>query len=316
VDGSGGTSPPITGGATGSSGGTGGGSQPGVGAAGGTNGSGGGGSSGGTGGQAAGGSSTGGAGTGGAPNDECEDSGAAENFSFFLTSYHHIVLLSGSDDGFGGDLRYGGAATGLEGADAICQEMARRVCHGDKTWKAFLSTSTVNAIDRVGSGPWYDYAGELVAENTAGLTSGDRPAGGACDEGTYDEIGTLHDGSSDVNNDGEDDDDHDTLTASKADGTYSGFSCEDWTSTTALPEEEDGGTGGGSGFPGGPGGLSSSFPMGHSWPAQSGQSWLASHGGRGCEPGTNFIQNGGGSGNTVGAGGGYGAFYCFALSSP
>jgi len=296
----------ATGGAVASGGGSGG-SQ--VGETGGASGSGGVAAVGGTGGQGVGGSSTGGAGTGGASNDECEDTGAAESFSFFLTSYYHIVLLSGSDDGFGGDLRWNGATTGLQGADSICQEMARRVCHGDKTWKAFLSSSTENAVDRIGSGPWYDYAGELVADNVAGLTSGDRPAGGACDEGTFDEIGTFHDGSSDVNDDGMGDDDHDTLTSTNADGTYSGFSCEDWTSTTALPPAEEGG-------PGGPGGLSSAFPMGHCWPAQSGQSWLASHGGHGCQPGTNFIQDGPGSGESVGAGGGYGAFYCFAMTTP
>ena len=37
-----------------------------------------------------------------------------------------------------------------------------------------------------------------------------------------------------VDSDGIDDDDHDVLTGSNADGTYAGFSCEDWTSTTAT----------------------------------------------------------------------------------
>ena len=262
-------------------------------------------------GSSGGGSGLGGAETsiGGAPSaSACSGSvtnvGADPKFSFFVTSYFHLVELSGSADGFGGDLRYGGAATGLEGADALCQEMACRVGFGELTWKAFLSTSSVDAIDRIGSGPWYDFVGNLVASNPSGLISGDRPAGGACDTGTYDELGTFHDGRSDVNNDGEDDDDHDTMTASNADGTYAGFSCNDWTSTTAQS------TGGGGGGMMGGGGIT----MGHSWPANSGRSFVSSHGGHQCAPGTNFVQDGPGDSSTVGGGGGYGGFYCFALS--
>lgn len=241
-------------------------------------------------------------GTGGLSNDDCTEVGADEAMSFFVTSWHHLEELSGSDKGFGGDLRWGGATTGLEGADAICQELARRVCHGHKTWKAYLSTSTVNAIDRIGDGPWRDWAGNLVANDTAGLTTGNRPAGGCCNSGVYDELGTFHDGTTDVNNDGLDDDDHDTMTGSNADGTYNGFSCEDWTSTTAT-------------IPGGsPGpGFSGGIMMGHTWPAQSGQSWVQAHAGHSCAAGTNFIQDGPGDSSTVGGGGGYGGFYCFAI---
>lgn len=240
------------------------------------------------------------AGSGGAPNTDCTDTGAAENFSFFLTSWHHMKLLSGSDNGFGGDLRYGGATDGLTGADNICQEIATRVCHGHKTWKAYLSTSTVNAKDRIaGTGPWYDYAGTLVANDIDGLLGQDaRPAGGCCDDGTYDETGIFHDGKTDVNNDNIDDDDHDTMTATNNEGTYDGFSCDDWTSTTAKPQG---------------GGFNSGIRMGHSWPAQSGKSWQTAHAGHACAAGTNFIQNGPGSPETVGGGGGYGGIYCFAV---
>lgn len=245
-------------------------------------------------------------GAGGQPAEDCTDTGAAENFSFFVTSWHHIRLLSGSEDGFGGDLRYNGAATGLEGADSLCQEMARRVCHGDKTWKAYLSTSSVNAKDRIGSGPWHDWSGKLVANDISGLLGTNRPAGGCCDRGVYDELGTFHDGTTDVNNDGIRDDDHDTMTATNVEGTYNGFSCDDWTSTTAMPPN----SGGGGGF----GGLRTGIMMGHTWPAQSGQSWVTSHAGHACAAGTNFIQNGPGDSATVGGGGGYGGFYCFALA--
>ncbi len=238
---------------------------------------------------------SGGEGTGGA--DGCTDSGAAQNMSFFVTSYHHMTELSGSVNGFGGDLRYGGAESGLEGADAICQESARRVCHGDKTWRAFLSTSTVDARDRIGSGPWHDYMGSLVAENLQGLIGHDRPAGGCCDAGTYDELGTLHDGHSDVNNDGLEDDDHDVITASTLDGTYAGFSCDDWTTTlTNVPQ--------GQFIPG--------VYFGHMWPASSGASWISAHAGFGCGAGTNFIHDTINSAS-IGGGGGYGALYCFAI---
>jgi hypothetical protein len=219
-----------------------------------------------------------------------------------------MQLLSGSDDGFGGDLRYGGAADGLSGADAICQEIANRVCHGHKTWKAYLSTSTVNAKDRIaGTGPWHDYAGNLVANDIDGLLGEDaRPAGGCCDDGTYDETGTFHDGTTDINNDGIDDDDHDVMTATKSDGTYDGFSCDDWTSTTALPE----------GSLEGQGGLQNGLRFGHAWPAFSGQGWQTVHAGHACGAGTNFIQDfdpDANDPNTVGGGGGYGGIYCFAV---
>lgn len=239
------------------------------------------------------------------------DVGADEKFSFFVTSYHHIALLAGSDDGFGGDLRYNGAATGLEGADAICQEIARRVAFGHRTWKAYLSTSTVNAIDRIGNGPWYDFLGAKVADSPQDLITGaNRQPGGCCETGTYDEMGLFHDGSTDQNNDGVNDDDHDTMTATNEDGTYAGFSCEDWTSTTATSGETGGGGGGGFGGGGGGGGIM----MGHSWPARSGEHWATSHGGHQCAAGTNFVQDGAGDASTVGGGGGYGGFYCFALS--
>ena len=279
--------------------GTGGGSDPETGGGAGTGGVGTGGNAGpGTGGDA---------GTGGAQNTECTDTNAAENFSFFVTSWHHMQLLSGSDDGFGGDLRYSGAADGLTGADNICQEIASRVCHGHKTWKAYLSTSTVDAKDRIaGTGPWYDYAGSLVANDIDGLLGEDaRPAGGCCDNGVYDELGFFHDGTTDVNVDGIPDDDHDTMTATASDGTYDGFSCDDWTSTTATPE---GGIGNGMA------GLNTGLRMGHTWPAGSGQGWQTVHAGHACAAGTNFIQNGAGDSATVGGGGGYGAIYCFAVA--
>ena len=101
------------------------------------------------------------------------------NFSFFLTSLASLQELSGSPDGFGGDLRYGeeGPGAGLRGADKICQEIAELSMPGSsvKVWRAFLSIHSdengnpVNAIDRIGEGPWYDRLGRLLAPTKADL---------------------------------------------------------------------------------------------------------------------------------------------------
>jgi hypothetical protein len=80
----------------------------------------------------------------------------AENMSFFVTS---------SNPGKGGDLG------GLAGADAYCQSLAQAVGAGGKTWHAYLSTSTVNARDRIGDGPWYNFNGTMIAENVEDLHS-------------------------------------------------------------------------------------------------------------------------------------------------
>jgi hypothetical protein len=43
--------------------------------------------------------------------------------------------------------------------------------------------------------------------------------------------------------------------------------------------------------------------------------WMSALDEAGCAPGVNLIQNGGpGNDGTVGSGGGYGAWYCFALT--
>ena len=67
---------------------------------------------------------------------------------------------------FVGNLRHGesGAGAGLRGADKICAEIAEASMPGagKKGWRAFLSAADggagkpVNAIDRIGSGPWFD----------------------------------------------------------------------------------------------------------------------------------------------------------------
>ena len=61
---------------------------------------------------------------------------------------------------------------GLDGADARCQAGADAANIGG-TWKAWLSTSTVNAKDRIdGSGPYVRMDGALIANDLADLTDG------------------------------------------------------------------------------------------------------------------------------------------------
>jgi len=81
-------------------------------------------------------------------------------FSFFLTS---------QGLGKGGDLG------GLAGADAHCQRLATAVGFGQKTWRAYLSTQAadgqpaINARDRIGTGPWVNARGQVIARDLAQL---------------------------------------------------------------------------------------------------------------------------------------------------
>ncbi len=79
---------------------------------------------------------------------------SAANMSFFVSS---------KNPGKGGNLG------GLAGADAHCQSLAAAVGAGNKTWHAFLSTSTVNAKDRIGKGPWVNVKGVQIAKDVADL---------------------------------------------------------------------------------------------------------------------------------------------------
>src|SRR5439155_3997894 len=86
----------------------------------------------------------------------------AENrMSFFVTS-----------KGMGN----GAHLEGLAGADRHCQSLAAAAGGGDRTWRAYLSTSfegqpAVNAADRIGHGPWYNAEGMLIAHGPAELHS-------------------------------------------------------------------------------------------------------------------------------------------------
>src|SRR5690242_12028938 len=86
------------------------------------------------------------------------------NMTFFVTS---AGLGKGADLG------------GLEGADRQCQTLAQTAGAGGKTWRAYLSTQAVNgappvnARDRIGSGPWQNFKGEVVAKSVDDLHSDD-----------------------------------------------------------------------------------------------------------------------------------------------
>jgi hypothetical protein len=69
----------------------------------------------------------------------------------------------------------GGNLGGLAGADRHCQQLAAAVGAGARTWRAYLSTQArpgqpaVNARDRIGTGPWYNVEGGMIARDVAHL---------------------------------------------------------------------------------------------------------------------------------------------------
>jgi hypothetical protein len=66
----------------------------------------------------------------------------------------------------------GGNLGGLAGADAHCQAVADAAGAGQRTWRAYLSTQgagAVDARDRIGSGPWANAEGLIVATSVESL---------------------------------------------------------------------------------------------------------------------------------------------------
>ncbi len=89
---------------------------------------------------------------------------AQNRMTFFVTS-----------EGLG----QGGHLGGLAGADRHCQTLAKAAGAGDRVWHAYLSTSfqgkpAVDAGDRIGSGPWYNAAGVLIARGPVALHARER----------------------------------------------------------------------------------------------------------------------------------------------
>ena len=119
---------------------------------------------------------------------------------------------------------------GLAGADAHCQKLAAAGGAGDRTWRAYLSAveggKPVNARDRIGSGPWYNAKGVLIASNVQELHSEAAKTG---KENSLTEKGEQVPGRGDKPNQ------HDILTGSQMDGTAftdgEDHTCNNWTSS-------------------------------------------------------------------------------------
>ena len=194
------------------------------------------------------------------------------DMSFFITS---------QGPGNGADLG------GLEGADQHCQDLAYAVGFGDLTWRAYLSTismggeAAVNARDRIGDGPWYNYQGDMIAEDVADLHS---ESANLSKETILTERGSM------VNGRGDDPNRHDILTGTALDGSaYVGDdpaydNCGNFTSS----------------------GTEGSTRVGHHDRQGGGEnptSWNSAHNSRGC------------SQANLQATGGDGLYYCFATDA-
>jgi hypothetical protein len=129
------------------------------------------------------------------------------SMSFFITS-----------KGLGDGANLGG----LTGADAHCQQLAEAAGATGKTWKAYLSTASENARDRIGDGPWYNAKGELIANTVAELH-------GEANKITK-QTGLTEKGET-VKGRGDEPNMHDILTGSTPEGALAqGQTCGDWTS--------------------------------------------------------------------------------------
>jgi hypothetical protein len=171
---------------------------------------------------------------------------------------------------------------GLEGADKQCQALATAAGGGNRVWHAYLSTSpagnspAVNARDRIGTGPWANAKGDIVAQTVAELHGENSKLG---KETSLTEKGEVVNGRGDTPNR------HDILTGSQLDGTAftsgENLTCQNWTS-------------GGEG----------SAQVGHHDRQGGGAnptSWNSAHASRGC------------SQENLRSTGGDGLFYCFAI---
>lgn len=200
--------------------------------------------------------------------------GDAGKMSFFVTS---------AGPGNGGDLG------GIEGADKHCQKLAADAGAGNQTWHAYLSTqgaklsdpNVVHARDRIGSGPWYNAKGVMIAKDIEDLHS---PNNNLNKETALDEKGRMVNGRSEKPNK------HDILTGSRADGTafagafFPDMTCGNWTKNTAEGSAMVGHH-------------DREGPIDHSWA----RSWNSAHPTRGCTQ------------DPIRSTGGDGLFYCFAV---
>ena len=195
------------------------------------------------------------------PGEAQRGQAAEQPMSFFITS---------TGSGNGANLG------GLAGADAHCQSLAA-AAGSAKTFRAYLSTSGaggVNARDRIGTGPWYNANGEMIARNVADLHGDVQRDRNNLHKGT-----ALSETGATINGRGDQPNRHDILTGSNSDGRASDMTCNNWTNSgegSALLGHHDRNGGGNT-------------------------SWNSAHASRGC-----------GQEALVGTGGA-GLFYCFAI---
>jgi hypothetical protein len=121
----------------------------------------------------------------------------------------------------------GGNLGGLAGADALCQSLAQAAGAGSKTWRAYLSTSTVDAKSRIGNGPWFNAKGVQIASSVADLHSANNKISG---ETALTEKGTAPNylagnPPAPVAQPLQ----HDILTGTNEDGTKNADTCSNWT---------------------------------------------------------------------------------------
>lgn len=177
---------------------------------------------------------------------------------------------------------------GLAGADAHCRKLATAAGAGQRHWRAYLSVpgkfpsqnapgvAAINARERIGNGPWYNARGVLIARDVAHLHDGNAIS----KETALDERGNPIKGRGDNPNE------HDILTGSRADGTafapQTDTTCGGWTKngegSAVLGHHDRNG------------------PLPENWA----RSWNFSHQSAGCSPPA--LQSTGGAG----------LFYCFA----
>jgi len=127
----------------------------------------------------------------------------------------------------------GGNLGGLEGADAHCQSLAAAAGAGDRHWHAYLSTQgaeAVNARDRIGSGPWANAEGIIMATSVESLHYDNSNLNWthSLDE-NGNQFASRIDGDPDFS-------EHDILTGSQIDGTAmpagQDQTCSNWTSNS------------------------------------------------------------------------------------
>lgn len=66
---------------------------------------------------------------------------------------------------------FGVSQPALAVADQHCTALAYPLGFGHLTWRAYLTEGTTQARSRIGTGPWYNYYGELIAQDLAQLHS-------------------------------------------------------------------------------------------------------------------------------------------------